>query len=186
MTVLRADGFSTSTLAGGPTTKVPAEIDWTAEAYDKGDFAHRVLKEIAEQPDAVQRTLSGRLEERFHATHLGGIELTARELLEVRRAKILGCGSAFISGTLGAHLVESWRGCRPRPSPPPNSATQSGHRAGHALYRGQPVGRDLRHPRRGAGGAEDIRYLHGAPRKAPREHWIAQVKLSSSTRQVLR
>jgi glutamine---fructose-6-phosphate transaminase (isomerizing) len=105
--VLRADGFLTSTLAGGPTTKVPDEIAWTAEAYDKGDFAHHMLKEIVEQPEAVQRTLSGRLEERFQTTHLGGVELTARDLLEVRRIKIVGCGSAFIAGTLGAHLIES-------------------------------------------------------------------------------
>jgi glutamine---fructose-6-phosphate transaminase (isomerizing) len=104
---LRADGFSSSTLAGGPTAKVPAEIGWTAEAYDKGDFAHYMLKEIAEQPEAVRRTLSGRLEERFQTTHLGGVELTARDVLEVRRVKIIGCGSAFIAGTLGAHMIES-------------------------------------------------------------------------------
>jgi glutamine---fructose-6-phosphate transaminase (isomerizing) len=103
---LRADGFSTTTLAGGTTAKVPAEINWTVEAYDKGDFAHHMLKEIAEQPEAVRRTLSGRLEERFQTTHLGGVELTARDLLEMRRVKILGCGSAFIAGTLGAHLIE--------------------------------------------------------------------------------
>jgi glucosamine--fructose-6-phosphate aminotransferase (isomerizing) len=65
-----------------------------------------MLKEIAEQPEAVRRTLSGRLEERFQTTHLGGIELTARDLLEMRRVKIIGCGSAFIAGTLGAHLIE--------------------------------------------------------------------------------
>jgi glucosamine--fructose-6-phosphate aminotransferase (isomerizing) len=37
---------------------------------------------------------------------LGGIELAARELLEVRRVKILGCGSAQIAGCLGAHMIE--------------------------------------------------------------------------------
>jgi glucosamine--fructose-6-phosphate aminotransferase (isomerizing) len=63
-------------------------------------------KEIAEQADAVRRTLSGRLETRFHTSHLGGIELAARELLEVRRVKLLGCGSAYIAGCLGAHLIE--------------------------------------------------------------------------------
>src|SRR5262249_39285951 len=50
--------------------------------------------------------LSGRLESRFQTTHLGGIELAARELLEVRRIKILGCGSAYIAGALGAQLIE--------------------------------------------------------------------------------
>jgi glucosamine--fructose-6-phosphate aminotransferase (isomerizing) len=63
-------------------------------------------KEIAEQPEAVKRTLSGRLEPRFQTTHLGGIELAARELLEIRRVKVLGCGSAYIAGRLGAQLIE--------------------------------------------------------------------------------
>jgi glucosamine--fructose-6-phosphate aminotransferase (isomerizing) len=63
-------------------------------------------KEIHEQPDAIRRTLSGRLERRFHTTHLGGLEMAARELLEIRRVKILGCGSAYIAGCVGAHLIE--------------------------------------------------------------------------------
>jgi glucosamine--fructose-6-phosphate aminotransferase (isomerizing) len=63
-------------------------------------------KEIAEQPEAVRRTLGGRLEPRFQTTHLGGVELAARDLLEVRRVKIVGCGSASIAGAIGAHLIE--------------------------------------------------------------------------------
>jgi glucosamine--fructose-6-phosphate aminotransferase (isomerizing) len=104
--VVRADGFETSTLDGGATAKTPATIAWTNESYDKGDFAHFMRKEIAEQPEAVRRTLSGRLEARFNTTHIGGLEMSARELLEVRRVKILGCGSAFIAGSVGAHLIE--------------------------------------------------------------------------------
>jgi glucosamine--fructose-6-phosphate aminotransferase (isomerizing) len=104
--VVRADGFETATLDGGPTEKVPSTVAWTSEALDKGAFATFMRKEIAEQPDAVRRTLQGRLDRRFQTTHLGGIELAARELLEVRRIKILGCGSAYIAGCLGAQLIE--------------------------------------------------------------------------------
>jgi glutamine---fructose-6-phosphate transaminase (isomerizing) len=104
--VVRADGFETSTLDGGATSKTPATLSWTDESFDKGDFDHYMRKEIAEQPEAVRRTLSGRLDQRFHTTHLGGLEMAARELLEVRRVKILGCGSAFIAGSIGAHLIE--------------------------------------------------------------------------------
>src|SRR6185312_16432085 len=50
--------------------------------------------------------LGGRLERRFQTTHLGGVEMAARELLEIRRVKILGCGSAHLAGCLGAHLIE--------------------------------------------------------------------------------
>jgi glucosamine--fructose-6-phosphate aminotransferase (isomerizing) len=104
--VVRADGFETSTLDGGATVKVPSMIDWTTGSFEKGDFAHYMRKEIVEQPDAVRRTLSGRLEPRFQTTHLGGIELSATELLDIRRVKIIGCGSAYIAGTMGAHLIE--------------------------------------------------------------------------------
>jgi len=104
--VLRADGFETSTLDGDRTAKTASTIAWTDEAFDKRDFAHYMRKEIAEQPDAVRRALSGRLEQRFQTAHLGGLELGARELLEVRRIKILGCGSAYISGAMGAQLIE--------------------------------------------------------------------------------
>ncbi len=106
LAVIRADGYQTSTLEGGQTAKTPLTIAWSDESYEKGNFAHFMRKEIAEQPEAIRRTLSGRLEPRFHTTHLGGIEMAARELLEVKRVKILGCGSAFIAGSLGAHLIE--------------------------------------------------------------------------------
>src|SRR5436309_5692652 len=104
--LVRADGYETATLDGGPTAKTPSTISWTSEAFDKGEFTHFMRKEIADQPDAVERTLSGRLEPRFQTTHLGGIELAAHELLDIRRVKILGCGSAYIAGAIGAHLIE--------------------------------------------------------------------------------
>jgi glutamine---fructose-6-phosphate transaminase (isomerizing) len=104
--VVRSDGFETFTLDGGTTAKRPTTVKWTEESYDKGSFEHFMRKEIAEQPEAVRRTLSGRLESRFHTTRLGGIELAARELLEVRRIKLLGCGSAYIASCAGAHLIE--------------------------------------------------------------------------------
>ena len=104
--VVRSDGFETATLDGGPTVKVPLAIEWRSEALGKGEFAHFMHKEIAEQPDAIRRTLSGRLERRFQTCHLGGLEMAARELLEIRRIKILGCGSAYICGCIGAQLIE--------------------------------------------------------------------------------
>jgi glucosamine--fructose-6-phosphate aminotransferase (isomerizing) len=104
--VVRADGFETSTLDGGPTAKTASTIAWTDESFDKSGYTHYMRKEIAEQAEAIRRTLSGRLDSRFQTTHLGGVEMAARELLEIRRIKILGCGSAYIAGCAGAHLIE--------------------------------------------------------------------------------
>ena len=65
-----------------------------------------MLKEIHEQPEAVRSTLRGRLDRRFATARLDGLNLTARELLRFRRIKIIGCGSACISGLLGARMIE--------------------------------------------------------------------------------
>jgi glucosamine--fructose-6-phosphate aminotransferase (isomerizing) len=50
--------------------------------------------------------LRGRIDRRFATARLDGLELSARELARFRRIKILGCGSACISGLLGARLIE--------------------------------------------------------------------------------
>jgi glutamine---fructose-6-phosphate transaminase (isomerizing) len=104
--VVRADRYQTATLDGSATVKVPLPLEWKDESLSKGSFAHFMDKEIAEQPEAIRRTLGGRLERRFHTTHLGGVETAARELLEIKRVKILGCGSAYIAGCMGAQLIE--------------------------------------------------------------------------------
>jgi glucosamine--fructose-6-phosphate aminotransferase (isomerizing) len=107
MAVLTADGFTTSTLDRKKTDKEPQEIEGDVEDYEKGGFEHYLRKEIADQPLAVAGTLRGRLNERFATAHLGGIELSARDLRTIRRVKILGCGSAYYSGIVGAELIES-------------------------------------------------------------------------------
>jgi glutamine---fructose-6-phosphate transaminase (isomerizing) len=105
--VLQADGYSTSTLDRRPVQKEPSALDGDVDAYEKGGFETYLRKEIAEQPEALRGTLRGRLQKRFSTAHLGGIEMTPRELGFVKRVKILGCGSAFYAGMVGAELIES-------------------------------------------------------------------------------
>ncbi|MFB7945585.1 glutamine--fructose-6-phosphate transaminase (isomerizing) [Kitasatospora phosalacinea] len=106
LATVRADGFRTFTEDARTVTRQPSTVDWEAGSYDTGGYAHYLLKEIHEQPGAVERTLSGRLNERFATAHLGGLNLDARELREIRRVKILGCGSAYYAGEMGAQLIE--------------------------------------------------------------------------------
>jgi glucosamine--fructose-6-phosphate aminotransferase (isomerizing) len=106
MAVIKADGFRTFTLDAEHTEKQPTTSPVSKTAYDKAGHADYMHKEIHEQPGAVERALSGRIDHRFATAHLGGIELSARDILALRRIKILGCGSAFYAGLLGAHLME--------------------------------------------------------------------------------
>jgi glucosamine--fructose-6-phosphate aminotransferase (isomerizing) len=106
MAVIRADGFQTSRLDSTETTKRAETINWGLDTYDKGGHSHYMHKEIFEQPEAVQRTLSGRLDPQSSSAHLGGVDLEPRDVLRLRRVKILGCGSAFYAGLAGANLIE--------------------------------------------------------------------------------
>ena len=104
--VVEARGYRVTSLDAAPTLKQPTRLDLVDDQLSKGAFSHFTLKEIHEQPDAVRGTLRGRLDRRFATARLDGLNLTARELLRFRRIKILGCGSACISGFLGARMIE--------------------------------------------------------------------------------
>ena len=105
--LLRKTGYAITNLHAQPTDKQPTTITTTAEEYDKANFAHYTLKEIHEQPEVIERALRGRLEERFATSRLDGLNLSPRDLLRVKRIKIIGCGSAFIASSIGAHMIES-------------------------------------------------------------------------------
>jgi glucosamine--fructose-6-phosphate aminotransferase (isomerizing) len=103
---VRADGFHTSTLDARTTTHEPLLIEADLRSYTADGYTHFMRKEIHEQPRTVERALRGRLEERFNTAHLGGLNIDAREARAIRRVKILGCGSAYYAGQVGAQLIE--------------------------------------------------------------------------------
>jgi glutamine---fructose-6-phosphate transaminase (isomerizing) len=107
MAVLQAGSYRTFTLDARPTHKRPSTTEVAATAFDLAGHAHYLHKEIHEQPAAVERALRGRLDRRFATAHLGGVRLSARDVLGVRRVKILGCGSAYYAGQAGALLIEA-------------------------------------------------------------------------------
>ena len=109
MATITASGFTTYRLeaSGFATTdRRPAIVDVDPDSYDAGEHDSFMHKEILEQPAAAERVLRGRLDARFATGHLGGLNLDARELRAIRRVKVLGCGSAYYVGQMGAGLLE--------------------------------------------------------------------------------
>lgn len=106
MATLKADDFRTYTTSGTRTTATPETVEWEAASYDMGGHDTYMHKEISEQPDAVDRVLRGRIDEKFSTVHLGGLNLDAREARGIRRVKILGCGTSYHAGMIGASLIE--------------------------------------------------------------------------------
>ena len=101
-----AGGFTTYRLDLTRTARDATTVDVDPAAYDAGDHDSFMHKEMGEQPAAAERVLRGRLDDRFGTAHLGGLNMDARETRAIRRVKILGCGSAYYVGQMGAALVE--------------------------------------------------------------------------------
>ncbi|MEV1010270.1 glutamine--fructose-6-phosphate transaminase (isomerizing) [Streptomyces sp. NPDC049881] len=106
MATLKADDYRTYTTDGSRTATSPTTVEWEAESWDMGGHDTYMHKEIAEQPEAVDRVLRGRIDDRFATVRLGGLNLDPRAARAVRRVKILGCGSAYHAGLIGAQLIE--------------------------------------------------------------------------------
>ncbi|MGW5239589.1 glutamine--fructose-6-phosphate transaminase (isomerizing) [Monashia sp. NPDC004114] len=106
LAVVSARGYRTFTRDTHDTGRTPTTIDSADEAAELGEHSHFMAKEIAEQPETVSRMLRGRLDLRFGTARLDGLNLSPRELRAFRRVKILGCGSAFYVGELGALMIE--------------------------------------------------------------------------------
>ena len=99
-------GFRTFSRERENTAKVPVRIELDAHDVDLAGHQHFMRKEILEQPGSVERMLRGRLDERFGTARLDGLNLGPRDLRSFRRVKILGCGSAYYVGQIGAQLIE--------------------------------------------------------------------------------
>lgn len=106
LAVLTRDGYHSTTLDERITTRLPVTVEAEAGHYGFDGHADFMHKEIHEQPVVLERALRGRIDERFCSVVLGGLDLDARTARQFRRVRLLGCGSAYYAGALGANLIE--------------------------------------------------------------------------------
>jgi len=104
---IKPDGFRTTDLNENRIEKDVEYISWELEEIEKNGFTHFMEKEIYEQPEAIKRAISGRILTDVASAHLGGLNMTTKELLNVERVKIIGAGTSYHAGMVGAYLLES-------------------------------------------------------------------------------
>ncbi len=81
----------------------------SAGARDRGEFKHYMLKEIFEQPEAINQTLQGRLADNDISDHIFGTG--AGDIFDqVRRVQIVACGTSYHAGLVAKHWFESIAG----------------------------------------------------------------------------
>ena len=100
--VLTDSAVQIQTLRGEPVEREPFEVDWSAEAISLGGYEDFMLKEIHEQPAALQATLAGRLDT-GGAVDLSELDL---DLSDLGRVVVVACGTAYHAGLLGKHAIE--------------------------------------------------------------------------------
>jgi glucosamine--fructose-6-phosphate aminotransferase (isomerizing) len=81
------------------------EIKWDAEAAEKAGFEHFMIKEIHEQPRAVQDTLHSALTE-DGKIDLSAVGLTEEEIQSISEIHIVACGSAYHVGVAAQYVIE--------------------------------------------------------------------------------
>ena len=91
-------------LNGDEIEKQTTEIKWDAEAAEKGGFEHFMMKEIHEQPKAVQDTLNSVIKN--GAIDLSSVGITEDEIKNLEQIYIVACGSAWHVGMAAQYVLE--------------------------------------------------------------------------------
>jgi glucosamine--fructose-6-phosphate aminotransferase (isomerizing) len=106
MVILTPEGVTTTTVGEVAVSKKVETIDWDLEQIEKAGYAHFMLKEIFEQPQSLRNTLRGRLMVAEGTARLGGLNMSEKELRQIKRVVITACGTSWHSGLIGEYLIE--------------------------------------------------------------------------------
>ena len=107
LVTIRPDSVEVIDFAGQPVTPRTFEVDWDASAAEKGGWSSFMAKEISEEPEAVAKTILGRV-------HDGLVDLPevtamgAEVLSRIDRVVIIACGTASYAGMVGKYAIEQW------------------------------------------------------------------------------
>ena len=92
--------------AGKPVSKASERIQWDPVMAEKAGYKHFMLKEIFEQPWAIQETVLGRISEEHGTVLLGELEISDDELRAVQQVVIRACGTSWHAALVGKFLIE--------------------------------------------------------------------------------
>lgn len=110
MAVITPEGYRIHDLSRNVRTKPLSEIEWTYEDAQKGGHPHFMLKEILEEPEAVENSIRGRLIPEEGRAKLGGISAVLEHLRTAKRLLVAACGTAYFAARIGEYMLEEYAG----------------------------------------------------------------------------
>lgn len=105
MVILTENNYSIKNFEGIEVEKTIDEIKWTAGEIEKKGYKHFMLKEIFEQPVAIENTLRGRIDKDLNIKLSINIDLSS-----IKRIIIVACGTSWHSALIGKYLIEKLAG----------------------------------------------------------------------------
>ncbi|KFN48800.1 glutamine--fructose-6-phosphate transaminase (isomerizing) [Arenimonas composti] len=106
---VRRDSLRVFDVGGAEVQREVKESHFNADAVERGEFAHYMLKEIHEQPQAVADTLEGRIAGGKVLTQIFGVD--AEQLLaQTRAVHIIACGTSYHAGLVARYWIEQLAG----------------------------------------------------------------------------
>jgi glucosamine--fructose-6-phosphate aminotransferase (isomerizing) len=99
--------YRTTDLTDHTIEKEIEKISWELQEIEKDGFPSFMEKEIMEQPESVKRAMGGRLDMSQATAHLGGLNLSTRELINIEKVKFVAAGTSYYAGMVGAYLLEA-------------------------------------------------------------------------------
>jgi len=103
---LRPDGMELWDGEGEKRERKVHRLNWDVVQIEKGGYKHFMLKEIHEQPQALQDTLAGRVDFEQARIDLEGFEISDQDLAAMKRVHLLACGTSWHAALVGKFLIE--------------------------------------------------------------------------------
>lgn len=104
---LSSDGsIEVTDFSGEPSEEDHVAIDWEVSSATLGGYPDFMMKEIAEQPEALTRLLSGRVQSGI--VDLDEISMSVEELRSANRVVVAACGTSYHAGLVAKSLIETW------------------------------------------------------------------------------
>jgi glucosamine--fructose-6-phosphate aminotransferase (isomerizing) len=103
---LRRSGIEIWDRSGAAVERPARHLAWDPTLAEKGGYKHFMLKEIHEQPGAVQETFAGRVDLEEGRVDLSELGLSPERLRAVRRIHMIACGTSWHATLVGKFLIE--------------------------------------------------------------------------------
>ena len=106
MAVITHGGVEFTDFTGRAVSRATQRIQWDPVLAEKAGYKHFMLKEIFEQPWALQETVLGRVSEERARVFLGELEIADAALREVEQVALVACGTSWHAALVGKFLIE--------------------------------------------------------------------------------